>query len=328
MDFKSRAKGSAKEKRGLDMTENAERIFAEYQVRKTRAQKAAFLEHMQAVYPQAAVEEGGALRNRNLVVGDVETAEFVLAAHYDTCARLPFPNFISPRNIPLYLLYSLAICLPFLAVGVAAERLMRLATDAFLPNHLAFFVGFLLSFLGVMMMGPANPHTANDNTSGVLTLVEAYETMTEAERGRVALVFFDNEENGLLGSARFAKVHREQMKGKLLLNFDCVSDGDELMLVLNKGAKPFEAQLRAAFLPTEGKQVHFFDSARALYPSDQVNFRCGVGVAAFKRKKGVGLYMNRIHTPRDTVLDERNIACLAQGVRRFLDQNNKETEDK
>ena len=53
-----------------------------------------------------------------------------------------------------------------------------------------------------------------------------------------------------------------------------------------------------------------------------------MGVAAFKRKKGVGLYMNRIHTPRDTVLDERNIACLAQGVRRFLGQNNKETEDK
>ena len=52
-----------------------------------------------------------------------------------------------------------------------------------------------------------------------------------------------------------------------------------------------------------------------------------MGVAALKRRKGVGFYLNRIHTKRDTVLDERNIACLAQGVRRYLSPENNATED-
>ena len=310
------------------VTESAKQVYDQFQVRKTRAQKTAFLEHMLALYPQAVVEEGGLLHNRNLVIGNVETAEVVLTAHYDTCAQLPFPNFISPRNIPLYLLYSVGICIPFFAIGVAVWGLVGLVTDAFLPNYLGFILGVLAPMLAVFLLGPANPHTANDNTSGVLTLMEAYEAMTEEERGRAALVFFDNEENGLLGSMRFARVHRKQMKDKLLLNFDCVSDGDELMLVLSKGAQPFEARLREAFRPVEGKRVHFFCDSNTLYPSDQVNFPCGVGVAALKRRRGVGFYMNRIHTKRDTVLDERNIDCLARGVRRYLTPEKIATEDK
>ena len=63
------------------MTENAKQVFDQFQVRKTRAQKTAFLAHMREIYPQAAVEEGGALRSRNLVIGNVETAEVVLTAH-------------------------------------------------------------------------------------------------------------------------------------------------------------------------------------------------------------------------------------------------------
>ena len=311
----------------MDVTQNAKLIFEQYQVRKTRAQKTAFLECMRELYPQAKVEEGGLLHNRNLVIGDVETAEVVLTAHYDTCAQLPFPNFITPKNIPLYLLYSIGICIPFFAIGIAVWWLVGLVTDAFLPNYLGFMLGVLVPMIAVFMLGPANPHTANDNTSGVLTLIEAYEAMTAEERGRVALVFFDNEENGLLGSMRFAKVHKKQMKHKLLINFDCVSDGDELMLVMDKKAKAYEARLRAAFQPVEGKRVHFFDSSSTLYPSDQANFPCGVGVAALKRKKGVGFYMNRIHTKKDTVLDERNIDCLARGVRRYITPENNATED-
>ena len=32
----------------------------------------------------------------------------------------------------------------------------------------------------------------------------------------------------------------------------------------------------------------------------------------------IGLYMARIHTPRDTVCDERNFSFLVEGARRFL----------
>lgn len=96
------------------MTELSQEIFRRFQVRKTAAQKTAFIAFMQERFPDLRVEEGGRLpRCRNLIIGDVDRAEILLSAHYDTCAKLPFPNFICPQNLPLYILYSLLICVPF-----------------------------------------------------------------------------------------------------------------------------------------------------------------------------------------------------------------------
>ena len=55
----------------------------------------------------------------------------------------------------------------------------------------------------------------------------------------------------------------------------------------------------------------------SLYPSDNANFKKGAGVCALKHKKVVGYYMDRIHTGRDTVLDEANIALLRDGCLRY-----------
>ena len=303
------------------MTEIGKRILEQYQVRKSAKQKTAFIEFMQTHYPQLTVETGGLLGNRNLVLGDVEKAELVVGAHYDTCAQLPFPNFLPPKNVPLYIGYSLLVCLPFFAVGALCAWLVGRFEALDGLQGLAMYVGTMASILGVMMGGPANQSTVNDNTSGVLTLVQLYESMTEEDRKRVAFVFFDNEENGLLGSMRFYKVHKNAMKHKLLLNFDCVSDGDHLLLVMQKGAYPLADKLSAAFLPCEGKQVLVEKACNTMYPSDQANFPCGIGIAALKKKKGIGLYLDRIHTKKDTVLMQENLDCLVAGTLRYLEQN-------
>ena len=87
------------------MTELSRVILRDWQVRKTKAQKQRFIEYLQSRLPGLAVEEGGWPRCRNLVLGDPENADVVFTAHYDTCARLPFPNFITPKNLLIYLLY-------------------------------------------------------------------------------------------------------------------------------------------------------------------------------------------------------------------------------
>ena len=56
----------------------------------------------------------------------------------------------------------------------------------------------------VFMGGKPNKHTANDNTSGVITLLELMNRLSPEQKERTAFVFFDNEENGMLGSAFFA----------------------------------------------------------------------------------------------------------------------------
>ena len=49
------------------------------------------------------------------------------------------------------------------------------------------------------------------------------------------------------------------------------------------------------------------------------NFPVNMAVSAMNRNKLVGLYMNKIHTPRDTVFDETNIEFLCSGTIRMLD---------
>ena len=291
-------------------------ILQNWQVRKTRAQKSAFIEMMQSRLPGLRVEEGGFPRCRNLVLGDVETAKVVFSAHYDTCARLPFPNFVSPKNLLLYLGYSLLISVPFLVLmfSLAALLTPRLGMAGFLLGML----GGLGAMLYVFLLGPANRHTVNDNTSGVLTLVEAIRAMSEEERAQCAFVFFDHEESGLLGSGCFASKHRRAMKNKLLVNFDCVSDGDDFLFVQSRKArKGYADALQAAFPEAEGKTLHFESTLTAFYPSDQANFPVSVGVAALQRRPLLGLYMSRIHTPKDTVLQEENIRFFAEGAKRL-----------
>ncbi len=301
------------------MTDLSREILENWQVRKTKKQKLAFIEFLRGRLPELRVEEGGVFHCRNLVLGDPETAKVVFSAHYDTCARLPFPNFIAPKNLLVTLGYTLLIMLPFLVLIFALELLLgRLGAPFGVMTLLSMAVGFGLMFY-MFMGGRPNPHTVNDNTSGVLTLIELYALLTPEERAECALVFFDHEENGLLGSSFFASRHRKLMRDKLLLNFDCVSDGDELMLVQSGRARRlYGAALAEAFPETPGKRILLERSSLAFYPSDQANFRCGVAAAALKRKPLVGLYLDRIHTPKDTVMQEENLHILAEGSRRLL----------
>ena len=52
---------------------------------------------------------------------------------------------------------------------------------------------------------------------------------------------------------------------------------------------------------------------RALYPSDQMGFPYGVGICALRRGK-LGWYLSRIHTRRDTVLENTNVNILRAAI--------------
>lgn len=304
------------------MTPLSEKILSEYQVRKTRDQKTAFIDMMTQAIPGLRVEEGGFLKNRNLVLGDPATARVIITAHYDTCARMLLPNLIAPKNIPLSLLYSLAICLPFVLLAAVLSALLVSWTDSVLISWLGSMIPAMALLFYFFMGGKPNPHTANDNTSGVVVLCQLIEQLPQEVKQRCCFVFFDNEELGLLGSSYFRKRHKEDgVEKKVLVNFDCVSDGRELLFVLSKAAKAgYEQAFRQAFPSEDGYTVHIEPSSTTLYPSDQVNFPLGVGVAALKRKRLVGLYMGKIHTIHDTVFQRENIQYLTDGTRRLLER--------
>ena len=312
------------------MTETTQTVLETYQIRKSRRQKTAFIDYVQSVSAAEGYEcktEKGYLGARNIVVGNPDTAKVIYTAHYDTCAVMPFPNFITPKCIWIYLLYQILITVVLLAAPtliVAAIGGIGLLLSPYLT--IGLMVGFGLTFclwyffllleMYLLLAGPANKHTANDNTSGVTTLLDIMTALPAELRGEVAFVFFDLEEMGLLGSAGFASKHRRIAKGTLLLNSDCVSDGHTLLFALREGAKRYEHAISGAFPSTETHTVEVV-SRGVFYPSDQANFSRGVGVAALKKTKGGLLYMDRIHTKRDTVYMEENIAYLTEGAVRL-----------
>lgn len=300
------------------MTALSRLIFEQYQTRKTKKQKSAFIELMKEHFPDITVQEGGFPKCRNLIVGDVENAKVILTAHYDTCSRLPFPNLIAPKNILLTLLYSVLIIVPLIAMIVLANWIVGMYTNNFIVRYSVSLVLYL-AFMLLLLSGPPNKHTANDNTSGVIVLCELIGILTAQQKEKVAFVFFDHEETGLLGSTLFHKRYKAVMDDKLLINFDCVSDGNHIMVSANKSARnSYGDQLKAAFLPTEEKSILFTRSERTYYPSDQIGYKKSVAIAALKRKRFFGFYMNRIHTSRDTQFDKRNITLLCDSILRFL----------
>ncbi len=300
-----------------------EEILEKWQVRKTAAQKAAFrafLSEKLAAEGIALFEErkGTSDATVNLVVGDPERAPIFFTAHYDTCARLPIPNFMAPMNFLLTFLYQMLLIIVPMAASIGLTVLIGvpMAMSGVPSTVVGGLAGLLCwGMFSLIIYGPANPRNANDNTSGVAVLLETLLSMPEADRARCCFVFFDNEEKGLVGARLFLKQHPRVSTQKTLINFDCVSDGDHLLLVLSKKLQKDTAlvnHLEPALPLPDGKTLHIAPTSRAFYPSDQFLYKKSVGVAALHHKKGLGLYMSRIHTPRDTRFDRANIEALRQ----------------
>lgn len=312
------------------MTPQSQKVLSDFQIRKSKKQKETFRTwlcgELETAGYQPKVEKGFAAQN--VVVGDPETAEVIFSAHYDTCAVLPIPNFITPRNMLFYLLYQLCLVLPlFIILAVVEGVLLVVASDlaemgilwplALMPLTSIVICTF---FCWWIIDGPANKHTANDNTSGTITLLETALAMPEADREKVCFVFFDNEEKGLFGSAAFTKAHKKAKKGTLNINFDCVSDGDYIQFYpdarMKKKNQPALDRIEHAFQGRGEKQTEVVRSF-GFYPSDNKAFKNGVGVCALKKKKIIGYYLDRIHTQKDTVFEEENIKILRDGALRL-----------
>lgn len=289
-------------------------VVKSYPVRKSKKQKQAFradvTQWLQGL-GYSVREEEGSFHSRNLVIGDPQRARYLVTAHYDTCARLPFPNLITPCNFWTFLLYQIFICLmlmlPALAVGGLAGYLLHSFDIGYF-----LFVVLLWAAIVLMLIGPANSSNVNDNTSGVVTLLEIAKSIPELHRKNVCFVLFDLEEAGLIGSASYKKKHKREIPNQLVLNLDCVGEGDDIYFFPTAKLKKSKERLAPLQKLAGGygkKSIAVRTKGFAIYPSDQANFPYGVGICALKRG-WAGLYLSRIHTPRDTVLDETNVNIL------------------
>ncbi len=289
-----------------------------FPVRKSRKQKQAFRDaavaYLQELGYAVAVEEGKS-HSRNILAGDPRTAKYLVTAHYDTCAGMLVPNLITPCSIVPFIFYQLFVTALILVPAILLGDWVGNWTRNPQLGWLVYMV-LLWGCLILMLVGPANRHNANDNTSGVVAVLEIAKSMPTDQRHKVCFVLFDLEEAGLIGSSSYRKAHRAESENQMVLNLDCVGDGDEIRFFPTKGLKKNGAMMAALERccgSFGAKRVDIRRKGFAFYPSDQKHFPCGVGICAL-HDGPFGLYLGRIHTCRDTVLEETNINILRAGL--------------
>lgn len=309
-----------------------ETLVEKFPIRKSGKQKEAFRDWFIAWaqeqgYTAQATTPRGIFHSTNVVVGAPETAEVVFTAHYDTPAVMPVPNFITPRNVLVYILYQLLLVpillIPGALAGTLSGHILRVLTDnAFLAGEIGGLVGFIGVYvtLGIMMFGPANKNNVNDNTSGVAAVMELMTRLPEVQRGKTAFILFDNEEKGLLGSSAYANSHKSIKKEKLIINMDCVGDGENVLFFANKKTRSLEAfpKLEEAMQGVQGRNFIMNKMENCVYPSDQSQFVHGIAVCACNKMKVIGYYCDKIHTKKDTVCEQVNLDFLAEGLSDFV----------
>ena len=125
-----------------------EELFNKYEIRKSKKQKMEFTEWVK----EYAINKGykfdvekGVLGSKNIVIGDANNAKVIFTAHYDTCAVMPFPNFITPKNFLIYLIYQIILCF----ILFLPAMLVLFGFAEFAPNYLG--IGTMISY--VLLIG-------------------------------------------------------------------------------------------------------------------------------------------------------------------------------
>lgn len=294
-------------------------ILKVHPIRKSKAQKKDFRDDVLALANDFGYDcrlEKGILGPRNIIIGNPKNAKYLVTAHYDTPASIGLPNLIMPCNFWGTILYTMAL----MAVLFVPADLVIMTAEFFLQDpEMAENVGilFLIVVMFLLLAGPANRNNANDNTSGVITVLEIARTLPQEHRDQVCFVLFDMEEQGLVGSIVYRWKHRKETNQQTVLNLDCVGEGDHILFMPFKKARK-DRELMDGLFHISGeygqKQLLVKNKGFLFYPSDQGNFPRAVGIGSFRKNRFMGYYCDKIHTKRDTVLEETNVNILRAAI--------------
>lgn len=305
------------------MNDFAARIMREFPVRRKTKEKErfrtwlvwelkqmgydAFLQH-----DTSALSLSGITGNTNVVAGDPEKAKVFFTAHYDTGVRELFPPLICPTRPLTYVLYQVLSPVALLVGSFLLSFAVSFPMN--MPRlMLPLFLLFILAALVYRWKGPSEQQTLNDNTSGVVTLLETAKAISPRYRGEVCFLFLDDGVSGMRGAKGFRRKY-PSCKEKSVINIDSVAEGDEILILPSKYSRWNDSLLGAiteSFSNSEKKTCYLKTDGLTYYPSDNRSFRYSVSICATGKIAGFG----RCIRPRRTKeLDDENIAILRCGL--------------
>lgn len=303
-----------------------------FPVRRSEAQKEEFRNYVAEKVSQrgmlARTEVTSNQKNSNIVIGDPTRARAVFTAHYDTPCASVVPNMLIPRNKGLFYSFQFLPLIIIVALSLGVAMLVRHLFGSamgyeYAATMAAWYLSFLITYYLIYFLGFrtfVNKNNCNDNTSGVAVILSVIEKGDAESLKDAAFILFDNEEKGKKGSKAYFADHRAEMEKKLVINFDCVGNGENVIFIAMKDAETAceYSAMKESFAPNGRFSTEFYPIKGSESNSDYKNFPCGVGCMACKRTKRGLLYTPRIHTARDTVANDRNIDYLTYGSLEFM----------
>lgn len=264
--------------------------------------------------------------HKNIIIGNIDESEVIFTAHYDTPPKAIVPNIMMPRNPKIAKLYSFGIfiilALISLGLGYLISNLLHLEKEIFVLLYLVLYFGS--TFL--MFRTFDNKNNYNDNTSGVASILELIKASDNYNNiyhnNKVAYILFDNEEKGLKGSKYLAK-ENPNLNSKLIINLDCVGNGDTFIFICKDKAKDLEVLNKLKEYVTKinsNYKFEFYSTEGSFSNSDYKSFEKSVGVMACIRRENkiIKYYTPRIHTNKDIIVCNDNITELVDTLKRGL----------
>ena len=179
--------------------------------------------------------------------------------------------------------------------------------------QLPLFLLFLIVALFYPKYGKSERDNLNDNTSGVVALLEVAKTLTPRYRGEVCFLFLDGGTQASKGAKGLVRAHPE-LKKKSVIVLDCVGEGDELLILPGRTSRWNDSLLDTIlenFSNSEKKTCFLKTDGLVYYPSDNRAFAGGTAICACKTVKGFG----RCILPRRAKeIDEENLSLLCDGL--------------
>ena len=295
-------------------------INEHFPIRKKAEEKSKFYDYVRSELGEGRVKrERLENKHENIIIGDISEAKVVFTAHYDTPATSLIPNMMFPANKILGMIIHMVYPVAMALLSLFAAYIVG---DALGMGQSGIVILYLLLYFGVFYCSTrliTNKHNKNDNTSGVATVMSIASAIND---GRVAFVLFDNEEKGLLGSKALNKKYKKLFDNKMVVNFDCVGNGDQMIFIAKEKAEklPEYELLRSVITSDDSFEIHHLPFKKSLGNSDHKSFDCGIGVVASRRSRFVKFYTGRIHTERDTVANSENIYFLAEKMKHFIEK--------
>lgn len=307
--------------------------------RNTEEQKKRFRKSVREIVgPSTKIEEVPIYKKKsivgvNQVIGNIELAEYILLAHYDT-PSVPYPDYkySSIRYIGWRRFLSRSMrwsTISFVATFIFIIMGLINHNQIFLILILMGIILYMLSMLFYLKITKSNPNNANDNSSGVCLALH----LLEKKPDKVAVILFDHEENGKKGSKSMKEKFETNSlySDKIFINLDTVGCNDAIRIAQDKctDIDPKMESQKVIFPERdtfEGKRT-LFDLSYGDH-TDFVNLpkgrRIGIETINGDPENKCTHNLGPIHSAGDTIVNPEMMERVMHLVEHIMDLNDKQ----